>query len=146
MYGAYLTILAWTFCILCLPTHKGALIFDTPTRFFRQPLAKYAPLMIWCIAVLINVVTIKLTPSLYYCTSITHLLLLMLTTPQPYYRLIIINTMLMFYDVWWLRNPGHLPSALTRFTDALLHVGVIAYMLIAIYPQIILMINTHGIP
>jgi hypothetical protein len=80
--GVHLTALIWSFWTLCLPFFGGGAVFSIFFRFTPEYLLE---LYAWGGAIILNIVSLVLTPQVYHLTPVTHLLQWVLTHPFPYW-------------------------------------------------------------
>ncbi len=96
--GTYLTLLFWSFYILCVPAAHGQLTFGYPIRMLQARRFYTEPLM-WIAALGLNIFTIFACPSMYPKSITTHLLYHILTVPNPYWIIPVVSAFGTFYNL-----------------------------------------------
>jgi hypothetical protein len=138
--GAHLFLLTWSFFVLCTPAPNGGIILDVPFSLITHKSNLYSEIIMWGAAILFNLASFKLTPTIYFKTNITHLLYLILAQPWPLWSIIAICGIGTFY------------SALLADTKNRTHLNIsraltILSLCITIYlsfHEFILVLNSHG--
>jgi uncharacterized membrane protein YidH (DUF202 family) len=81
--GAWLALLSWSFFVLCTPVADGGFIVAFPIRVLFGTRMLVTQLIVWFVAIAINLVALRVTPASYENTELTRLLFTILTTPWP---------------------------------------------------------------
>ncbi|ADE53312.1 hypothetical protein [Coraliomargarita akajimensis] len=89
--GFGLAILTWSFFVLCTPIADGGFIIAFPVRLLFGIKMAITQVIIWFIAVGVNVVFLWKFRSTYDLTFLTSLLEKILTVPYPYWSILIIS-------------------------------------------------------
>ncbi|XQW83889.1 hypothetical protein ACOYR1_12135 [Thalassotalea piscium] len=89
--GLGVSILTWSFFVLCTPVADGGFILAFPVRLLFKIKMAYTQIVLWFVAVALNVFYITTSPDSYDLTFITKLLKHILTEPYPYWSILIIS-------------------------------------------------------
>ena len=85
-----LTLLCWSFYILCIPAFHGKITFGIPFQILTGKTLLYPEIYMWSGALLLNLFFSSTSPALYLKTLTTHLLYQIFTTPLPFASIIIV--------------------------------------------------------
>ncbi|MGH1398009.1 MAG: hypothetical protein ACRBCT_02230 [Alphaproteobacteria bacterium] len=86
--GGLVAALTWSFFVLCTPVADAGFLLDFPVRLVTGVRMFVTEIIVWGIAILINVSALFLSPESYQNTFLTSLLHKVLTTPWPYWSII----------------------------------------------------------
>lgn len=142
-----LTLICWSFFVLCTPFTQGGLIVSSLIYLFTGKNYQYTECYVWLSAFLLNGLVIFFAPTIYLHLSTTHVLLYIITHPWPYWLIPGICACSLLYSTFAL---WHRPSR-TLFRNIwisiILKTGAIALLgRIAYLNPIVIAINTHGLP
>ncbi|MFK8041136.1 hypothetical protein [Congregibacter sp.] len=99
--GAWLALLSWSFFVLCTPVADGGFIVAFPVRLLFGTRMLLTQLVVWIVAIAINVAAMQYAPSNYADTELTNLLLKILTTPWPYWSILAISAAGTGMSIWF---------------------------------------------
>ncbi|MEM1191234.1 MAG: hypothetical protein AAGI72_22075 [Pseudomonadota bacterium] len=99
--GAWLALLSWSFFVLCTPVADGGFIVAFPVRLLFGTRMVVTQLLVWVVAVAINVAALLYAPASYRDTELTKLLLTILTTPWPYWSILAISAAGTGMSIWF---------------------------------------------
>ncbi len=85
------SLITWSFFVLCTPIADAGFLLDFPIRLILGIRMITSEVMVWLLAILINVVALLYFPKYYATTTLTQLMHAILTTPIPYYGVIILS-------------------------------------------------------
>lgn len=85
--GGLVSALTWSFFVLCTPVADAGFLLDFPVRLVTGLRMFYCEMMVWVIAITLNLTTITLSPQSYEKTFLTSLLHKILTNPWPYWSI-----------------------------------------------------------
>lgn len=77
--------LSWSFFVLCIPFSHGKTMLGVPFKFITGRSLVYPEIMMWVLALILNIVVYTSIPWVYFSTFINHLLLRVVSTPWPYW-------------------------------------------------------------
>lgn len=99
--GALLSVLSWSFFVLCTPVADGGFVVALPVRLLLGARMVVTQAFVWFVALGINVVVISVAPSSYEKTALTRLLYTILTTPWPYWSILAIAAAGTGFSIWF---------------------------------------------
>ena len=124
--GAHIGMLLWALIILFTPLPNGRSLFGIRTPGWLDP-------VLWGNALLVTLLSLLLTPTIFYQHAGTHLLHHLITNPWPYWLVLGACALPMF-----VRLHYH-----SRALDILLIVLAIVITVAYAYPAFIIMLTTH---
>ncbi len=99
--GFGLALLTWSFFVLCTPVADGGFILAFPIRLFFGVKMAITQVIIWFVAVGINVYMLATSEAVYKLTFLTQLLKQILTEPYPYWSILIISLFGTFLSIYF---------------------------------------------
>jgi len=99
--GAWLALLSWSFFVLCTPVADGGFIIAFPIRLLFGTRMLITQLIVWLLAIAINVAALSFAADSYGDTALTGLLYKILTTPYPYWSILIISAAGTAFSIWF---------------------------------------------
>jgi hypothetical protein len=99
--GAGVSILTWSFFVLCTPVADGGFILAFPIRLLFKIKMSFTQLILWFVAIGINVFFLTTSPDSYDLTFITKLLKHILSEPYPYWSILIISALGTFLSIYF---------------------------------------------
>jgi len=88
--GGLVAALTWSFFVLCTPVADAGFLLDFPVRLITGLRMFFCEMIVWAVAITINICTLTLSPDSYDSTFLTSLLHKILTTPWPYWSIIVL--------------------------------------------------------
>ena len=89
--GGVASALTWSFFVLCTPIADAGFLLDFPLRVIFGIRMLTSEIVVWAIAIMVNVVSILYFVEYYETTKLTRLFHLILTDPYPYWSVILIS-------------------------------------------------------
>jgi len=89
--GGLLAIITWSFFVLCTPISDAGMILDFPVRILFKLRMYITELMVWAVAILINIYAITFSSEIYEKSLLGHIFHEILTQPIPYWSIIILS-------------------------------------------------------
>ncbi len=89
--GIVITLLTWSFFVMCTPIADAGLLLDFPLRILTGIRMIKAELLVWAFAITLNVLFLLFNPSVYESTALLRLFHHILTTPVPFWLIIILS-------------------------------------------------------
>ncbi len=89
--GAVASALTWSFFVLCTPIADAGFLVDFPLRLLFGIRMLISEIVVWTIAIAINVVSLFYLVEFYQTTILTMLLHSILTIPYPYWSVILLS-------------------------------------------------------
>jgi hypothetical protein len=99
--GLAVTILTWSFFVLCTPIADAGFLLDFPIRLITKIRMIYSEIVIWGIAFLINIYSLKFNPLIYEKIEILRFFKQILLHPFPFWAIIIISAIGTFMSVYF---------------------------------------------
>lgn len=99
--GAWLALLSWSFFVLCTPVADGGFIIAFPARLLFGTRMLTTQMIVWVLAIVINIAELNFSPANYENTALTRLLLTILTTPWPYWSILAISAVGTALSIWF---------------------------------------------
>ncbi|MDG6777899.1 hypothetical protein QCB44_04160 [Thiomicrorhabdus sp. zzn3] len=91
--GLAVTLLTWSFFVLCTPIADGGFILAFPIRLLFNIKMSITQVVLWFVAVGLNAFMLITTPDSYDLTFLTRLLKHILTSPYPYWSILILSAL-----------------------------------------------------
>jgi hypothetical protein len=89
--GFSVSLLSWSFFVLCTPIADAGFILAFPTRLLFGIKMSVTQIVLWFVAIAVNIVMLIALPSAYDLTFLTRLLKHILTEPFPYWGILILS-------------------------------------------------------
>jgi len=89
--GAVASALTWSFFVLCTPIADAGFLLDFPLRLLFGIRMLISEIVVWIIAIAINVVSLFYFVEFYQTTKLTLILHSILTIPYPYWSVIMLS-------------------------------------------------------
>lgn len=96
-----LALLSWSFFVLCTPVADGGFILAFPIRLLFGIKMAISQVVLWFIAVGINIVMLIVSSKTYELTFLTRLLKRILTEPIPYWSILIVSALGTFLSIYF---------------------------------------------
>ena len=97
--GGLVTALTWSFFVLCTPVADAGFLLDFPLRLLFGIRMLISEVVVWVIAIIINLGMMLISPETYTVTAVTNILYQIITTPFPYWTVIILSGLGTFLSV-----------------------------------------------
>lgn len=97
--GGIITLLTWSFFVLCTPIADAGFLLDFPLRLLFGIRMKISEIIVWSIAISINIIAINANSQVYDHVLITTLLKKILLHPYPYWAIILLSAVGTFLSV-----------------------------------------------
>jgi len=98
--GFFISILTWSFFVLCTPIADAGVLIDFPMRVIAGVKMFYSEMMVWAIAISLNLFTYFTNPQIYESTILLSLLKHILDAPFPYWIVILLSAIGTFLSVY----------------------------------------------
>ncbi|PLX21790.1 hypothetical protein C0584_01660 [Candidatus Parcubacteria bacterium] len=97
--GFSVLLITWSFFVLCTPIADAGFILDFPIRLFLRIKMFVSEVVVWVIAILINISFLLFRPEIYNSDLLTKIFKEILTNPFPYWSIIILSGIGTFLSV-----------------------------------------------
>jgi hypothetical protein len=91
MTGGVASALTWSFFVLCTPIADAGFLLDFPLRLLFGVRMLSSEIVVWAIAITVNIVSLLYFAEYYETTTLTRLLHAILTMPYPYWSIILLS-------------------------------------------------------
>ena len=99
--GIMISLLTWSFFVLCTPIADAEFLLDFPVRIFIGIRMIYSEIGVWIIAGLINFYSFFFNNSIYSNTGLLTLFRVILSKPIPYWLIILLSATGTYLSVYF---------------------------------------------
>ncbi|PHS31379.1 MAG: hypothetical protein COA95_06155 [Methylophaga sp.] len=99
--GFGVATLTWSFFVLCTPVADGGFIIAFPVRLLFKIRMAITQVVLWFVAVGINIFMLSTSPETYDFSFLTQLLKHILSEPYPYWSIVIISAIGTFLSIFF---------------------------------------------
>lgn len=99
--GFGLAVLSWSFFVLCTPIADGGFILAFPVRLLFDIKMAITQLIVWFLAIAINIYMLWAHAEAYQLSLITQVLHQILVEPWPYWSILIISALGTFLSIYF---------------------------------------------
>lgn len=89
--GGIAALITWSFFVLCTPIADAGFLLDFPLRIIFGIRMIISEIVVWAIAIIINLLAFSIWPEYYQTTVLTQLMHAILVTPYPYWAVIVLS-------------------------------------------------------
>jgi hypothetical protein len=89
--GGITSVITWSFFVLCTPIADAGFLLDFPLRLLFGIRMVLSEIVVWVLAIIVNVVSLLYFVEYYQTTKLTKLFHTILTNPYPYWSVILIS-------------------------------------------------------
>ena len=97
--GFFVTSLTWSFFVFCTPVADAGFLIDFPFRIVTKVKMFVSELIVWIIAIFLNIFAFFVHPEIYSETKLLKLFKHILESPFPFWGIIIISMIGTFASV-----------------------------------------------
>ncbi|NCT55950.1 hypothetical protein GW755_03860 [bacterium] len=98
--GLLISVLTWSFFVLCTPVAEAGILIDFPMRLITKIRMVYSEIMVWLVAIIINIVVFITNPKIYEQTLLLSLFKHVLDAPYPYWIIIFFSAVGTFLSIY----------------------------------------------
>jgi len=98
--GLLISILTWSFFVLCTPIADAGILIDLPMRLVASIKMVYSEIIVWTVAIALNIFMFLKNPAIYDKTTLLSLFKHIISTPFPYFIIIILSGIGTFLSVY----------------------------------------------
>lgn len=106
LIGTQMTLLVWSFYILCIPAKHGSILINFISRKTTGKNVAYPTIYMWLGAIVLNILSITFTPFHYLKYTTTYLLYRILATPWPHWLILLTTGIASFFPLWVSQKPS----------------------------------------
>jgi len=99
--GLIITVITWSFFVLCTPIADAGFLLDFPMRLITQIRMLYSEILVWIIAISINLYAFFFLPQVYQKTFLLKIFHFILEKPIPFWIIIFISAIGTFLSVYF---------------------------------------------
>jgi len=99
--GALVSALSWSFFVLCTPVADGGFVIAFPIRLLFGVRMLVTQIVVWFVAIGINLAAMAWSPASYEVTPLTKLLHTIFTTPWPDWSILLIALGGTIMSIWF---------------------------------------------
>ncbi len=99
--GFGVAVLTWSFFVLCTPVADGGFILAFPIRLLFKVRMSITQVVLWFVAIGINLLMLSTHPETYDFSFLTKLLKHILIEPYPYWSILIISALGTFLSIFF---------------------------------------------
>jgi len=99
--GLLLSVLSWSFFVLCTPIADGGFIVAFPVRLLFKVKMVTTQIITWLLALLFNIWAFNVTADIYEKSAVTQVLYKILQTPYPYWGILIVSALGTFLSIYF---------------------------------------------
>lgn len=99
--GFLITMLTWSFFVLCTPVADAGFILDLPVRLITGMKMIYSEMMVWIFAIALNVYASYFSSGIYDKTIMLKLFHYILSGPYPYRGIILLSGAGTFLSIYF---------------------------------------------
>ena len=99
--GLLITVLTWSFFVFCTPVADAGFFLDFPIRLIAKVRMIYSEIVVWIIAIILNVTVLLTTPLVYEKTLMLSLFHHILVKPFPFWGIILLSAAGTFLSVYF---------------------------------------------
>jgi len=97
--GGVASLITWSFFVLCTPIADAGFLLDFPLRLLFGIRMVISEMVVWAIAIFINIISLLYFSEFYQTTFITQTMQAILTTPFPYWLVIFLSCIGTFLSI-----------------------------------------------
>ena len=97
--GLLVSLLSWSFFVLCTPIADAGFLIDFPLRLITKIRMFIAEIFVWIIAISFNFYTFFFDPQIYTKTELLNLFKNILEQPNPYWIIIFLSMIGTFVSI-----------------------------------------------
>lgn len=71
--GILITIVSWSFLVMCTPIADAGFILDFPIRLITGIRMIFSEIVVWSVAIIVNIITLLVNPAIYEKTLLLRL-------------------------------------------------------------------------
>ena len=99
--GLYLTAITWSFFVLCTPVADAGFLLDFPIRILFDIRMVVTEVLVWVLAIVINIFGLIYFADVYGQTFLTQLFKEILLNPYPYWGIILLSGLGTFLSIYF---------------------------------------------
>ena len=101
MTGGMVAAITWSFFVICTPVADAGFLLDFPIRLLFGIRMFISEVIVWLVAIGINVYSLMFDEAMYDTTFLTGLLKKIILTPNPYWSIILLSGLGTFLSIYF---------------------------------------------
>jgi len=97
--GFFVATLSWSFFVLCTPIADAGFLIDFPLRLITNIKMLFSEIIVWVIAITLNVYAFFVTPTVYDTTPLLSIFKHILEKPIPFWSIVLISAIGTFISI-----------------------------------------------
>jgi hypothetical protein len=97
--GFLVTLLSWSFFVLCTPIADAGFLVDFPSRLIFRVKMLFSEMFVWTIAISLNLYAFFVKPEIYATTKFLSIFKHILETPWPFWSIILLSLVGTFVSI-----------------------------------------------
>ena len=89
--GLFVTIITWSFFVLCTPIADAGFLIDFPFRLITRIKMLFSEIIVWVLAIVLNIIAYFVYPAVYAKTKLLMLFHHILSQPIPFWSIILVS-------------------------------------------------------
>ena len=139
-----LTLLCWSFYVLCIPGFHGKITLGVPFKLLTGKTLFYPEAYMWLAALCLNLFFTTFDITIYFKTLATHILYQILITPWPCWLIIFISSLGTFYRfLFGYKNFYSKPVLHSSIRTLMICAGLFTFIYFS-YKELIILINVRA--
>ena len=99
--GILVSFLTWSLFVFCTPIADAGFLLDFPIRLFTKIKMIYSEIIVWVIAILLNLGVLIFYPVIYDKTILLQIFKKILLNPFPYWGIILLSALGTFLSIYF---------------------------------------------
>lgn len=99
--GISLSLITWSGFVMATPIADGGIIIDLPIRLLTKLKMIYSEIIVWAIAISLNIYYLTTDPAIYQKTAINNTFYQILSNPWPNWLIILISVLGTFLSLYF---------------------------------------------
>lgn len=99
--GFLVAILTWSFFVLSTPIADAGFLIDFPVRLITKLRMVYSEMIVWAVAIILNILIVLTSPEIYSKTFFLKLFHRILVNPYPFWGIIILAAIGTFFSIYF---------------------------------------------
>ncbi len=145
--GVLISIITWSFFVLCTPIADAGILIDFPIRLISGIKMIYSEIVVWTIAIIINIFVLINNSNIYDKTILLSLFKHIINTPSPYWSIIFLSGIGTFLSIYLADNLADSKKQKKKYSNFLIKYKIIIFIFLILLILIIydFLLNKLGV-
>ncbi len=130
--GFAISVLTWSFFVLCTPIADAGILIDLPIRLITGIKMIYSEVVVWIVAIIINIFMLFSAPAIYDKTIVLSLFKHIINNPFPYWIIIILSGVGTFLSIYIADNLVDSGRKKKKYSSFLMRHRIIIFVFLVI--------------